>query len=100
MDRSLDQWEVYIIQTESGKLYTGITTNLERRFQAHQTHQKGAKFFHFSSPEKVVFREVHPDRSQASKKEAKIKKMSRKEKLVLIDRAIKNSLKDADLIKA
>lgn len=92
MDKSSQQWEVYIIQTESGKLYTGITTNLERRFKAHKQHQKGARFFHFSSPEKVVFRETHPDRSQASKKEAAIKKMSRKEKLILIDLASKNLL--------
>ena len=92
MDQPLSAWEVYIIQTESGKLYTGITTNLDRRFKAHQTHKKGARFFHFSSPEKVVFRENHPDRSSASKKESLIKKMSRKEKLIFIDLATKNLL--------
>ena len=96
MNKSLQKWEVYIIQTESGKLYTGITTDLERRFKAHQKHQKGARFFHFSSPEKVVFRESHPDRSQASKKEAAIKKLTRKEKLILIDLAKENLLEEAE----
>jgi putative endonuclease len=81
----LNLWKVYIIQTESGKLYTGITNNLERRFAAHQNQQKGARFFHFSSPQKIVFQESHPNRSEASKREIAVKKMSRKEKLELIE---------------
>lgn len=82
-----NKWEVYIIETESGKFYTGITNNLKRRFEEHQKKRKGARFFHFSSPEKVVFRESHPNRSQASKREIEIKKMTRKEKLELITSA-------------
>lgn len=80
-----NKWEVYIVQTRSNKLYTGITNNLERRFEEHRTRKKGARFFHFSHPEKIVFRESQPDRSHASKREVAIKKMSRKEKLALID---------------
>jgi putative endonuclease len=76
-------WEVYIIQAVSGKLYTGITNNLERRFSNHM-QSGGARFFHFSSPEKVVYRESRPNRSEASKREIAIKRMSRKEKLELI----------------
>jgi putative endonuclease len=76
-------WEVYILQTESGKLYTGITTDFERRLKEHQTG-KGAKFFHLSPVIHVVFRESHPNRSSASQREAAIKKMSKKEKKVLI----------------
>ena len=77
-------WEVYIIQAKSGKLYTGITTDLDKRMQAHKTAPSGARFFRFSSPEKIVFRETQPDRSKASKRESSIKKMSRKEKFELI----------------
>ncbi|MBA3957571.1 MAG: GIY-YIG nuclease family protein [Parachlamydiaceae bacterium] len=77
-------WEVYIIQTVSGKLYTGITNNFERRFDNHVTRKKGARFFNFSEPLKVVFREPHPNRSEASIRESAIKKMTRKEKLELI----------------
>lgn len=78
------EWEVYVIQTTSGKLYTGITNNLKRRFEEHQTQRKGARFFHFSSPDRIVFRESHPNRSEASKREVAIKKMRREEKLALI----------------
>lgn len=79
-----ENWTVYIIQTTTGKLYTGITTNLERRMQMHQ-NKKGARFFHFSDPKKVLYSESQPNRSEASKREAAIKKLSRKEKLELIE---------------
>jgi len=84
------QWEVYIIRTLSGKLYTGITNNLKRRLEAHQQRRNGARFFHFSNPEKVIFREEHPNRSEASKREIAIKKLSRQEKLVLVKDIEKN----------
>jgi len=77
-------WTVYIIQTASGKYYTGITTDIERRFEEHQKKQKGARFFHLSAPEKVVYSEQHPNRSEASKRECAIKKMSRNEKQKLM----------------
>jgi putative endonuclease len=81
-----NQWEVYIIRTTSGSLYTGITNNLESRFEAHKNGKKGARYFHFSSPEQIVFRESFPNRSEASKREAAIKKMSREQKLILIEK--------------
>lgn len=81
---SKNLWEVYIIKTESNTLYTGITTDLDRRFMEHQESKKGAKFFNLSNPGSVVFRESHPDRSKASQRESAIKKMSRKEKDLLI----------------
>ncbi len=77
-------WEVYIIETASGKLYTGITTNLDRRFAAHLNGKKGARFFRFSKPRSILFREKHPNRSKATKREIAIKKMTRQEKLKLI----------------
>lgn len=77
-------WVVYMIQTASGKLYTGITNDMERRFEEHQNHRKGARFFNISSPEKIVFCEPHTNRSEASKRECAIKKMSRQQKLGLI----------------
>lgn len=81
---NFNKWKVYIIQTESGKLYTGITNNIEKRFAAHKNHHKGARFFYFTKPEKIVFQESHLNRSEASKREIAIKKMSRKDKLALI----------------
>lgn len=80
-----EDWKVYIILTKSGKLYTGITKDLERRYQEHKKERKGAKFFHFSNPERIVYTESHPNRSSASKRECEIKKMSRSQKKHLID---------------
>jgi putative endonuclease len=78
-------WEVYIIQAKSGKLYTGITKDLERRFSEHsKKNGKGARFFRISEPESIVFREPHPNRSEATKREIAIKKMNRPEKEDLI----------------
>lgn len=77
-------WRVYIIETECGRLYTGVTTDLERRFNEHQTSKKGAKFFRGAVPSKVVYSESELSRSEALKREAAIKKLSKKEKLRLV----------------
>ena len=77
------RWTLYIIESESGKLYTGITNDLEKRLADHKS-KKGAKFFRTSPPKKVLYTECYPDRSSASKREAEVKKMSRAEKLKLI----------------
>lgn len=81
---SKNEWFVYIIEAENGFFYTGITTDLDRRFSEHQSGQGGARFFHTSSAKKIVFHEPHLDRSSASKREAAIKKLSRKAKIALI----------------
>lgn len=76
-------WTVYIVGTESDTLYTGITTDLERRLRQHRSG-KGAKYFSLSAPMGVLFTEQHDSRSSASRREAEIKKMSRKQKEALI----------------
>lgn len=81
----LSDWFVYIVEAENGHFYTGITTNLARRLTEHQTKQGGARFFHTSAAKQIVYQEPHPDRSSASKREAAIKKMSRKAKITLIE---------------
>lgn len=77
-------WVVYLIQTINGKIYTGITNNLKRRFEAHKNQNKGARFFRISLPEKIVRIEHYANRSEATKRESFIKKMSRSKKLELI----------------
>lgn len=84
MKKSTGEWTVYIIQTTCQKLYTGITTDVARRFEEHQQGAKGARYFGVATPEKVVFTETHPDRASASKREYAIKQMSRSDKLKLI----------------
>lgn len=78
-------WFVYIVEAENGHFYTGITTDLERRFSEHQSKQGGARFFHTSAAKQMVYHETQPDRSSASKREAAIKKLTRKAKISLIE---------------
>lgn len=77
-------WFVYMIRASDESLYTGITTDVARRFNEHGSHAKGARYFRGRQPVEVVFMEQCPDRSLASRREAEIKKMPRKEKLHLI----------------
>lgn len=81
----MSQWYVYIIRATDQSLYTGITTDVERRFAEHQSGRAGAKYFRGRSPEEVVMVESGHDRSSASIREAQIKKLTREQKLELID---------------
>lgn len=74
---------VYILECADKSLYTGITTNVARRFAEHKKGV-GGKFTRAKRAIKVVYTERKLNRSTASKREAAIKKLSRKEKLVLI----------------
>jgi putative endonuclease len=79
-------WYVYIIQNDQGRLYTGISVDPERRFNQHLGILKGgAKFFRSGAPNKLLFVQQFPNRSEASKFEAAVKKMSRPRKLRLIE---------------
>ena len=84
MSKITDHWSLYIIEASDASFYTGITTDVERRFDEHRLGQKGAKYFNGRSPVEVVYREDGHDRSSASRREAEIKKMSRSEKQSLI----------------
>ena len=76
-------WSVYIILCSDRSLYTGITTDIKRRFQQHST-QKGAKYFRQCQPERIVFLEAGHSRSSASRREAAIKKLTRNQKQKLL----------------
>ena len=80
-------WIVYIIRCDDDTLYTGVTTNLERRFREHRDLSCGAKYFNGRKPLEVVFSDNGHDRSSASQREAAIKKLSRDRKLDLINAA-------------
>ena len=79
------QWTLYILRCADGTLYTGITDDLPRRLAAHNSG-KGAKYTRGRAPVTPVYTENHPDRSAASRREAEVKKMTRQEKLALIER--------------
>ncbi len=84
MSSSKKEWEVYIVETDTGILYTGITVDVERRFDEHCNSKKGAKFFRGHRPRAIVYREICSNRSIASKREYEIKKMTKAKKLELI----------------
>ncbi|MEI6704686.1 MAG: GIY-YIG nuclease family protein [Deltaproteobacteria bacterium] len=76
-------WQVYIILCSDDSLYTGITTDIERRIRQH-TDGTGAKYFRGRQPLKVVYQESDHTRSTASKRELEIKALNRSEKSDLI----------------
>lgn len=75
---------VYILECNDGSLYTGITKDIEKRVNEHNSSQKGAKYTKARRPVKLVYSESSESRSSASKREYEIKKLSRKNKLLLI----------------
>ena len=72
---------VYILECADTTLYTGITTDLERRLDEHNNSTKGAKYTRARRPVKLVYSEELTNRSEASKREYYIKKLRRKDKV-------------------
>lgn len=77
-------WYVYMLRCGDGSLYTGYTDDVERRLAVHQSG-KGGKYTRSHLPVELVYREELPDKSAALRREAALKRLSRKEKLVLIE---------------
>ncbi|GFO67548.1 hypothetical protein GMLC_11270 [Geomonas limicola] len=75
-------WLVYLIRCSDGTLYTGITTDIERRLREHATG-KGAKYFRGREPVELLYLEEGHDRSSASRREIAIKRLKRTEKDLL-----------------
>ncbi|HBI17116.1 MAG: Endo/excinuclease amino terminal domain protein [Candidatus Moranbacteria bacterium GW2011_GWF2_34_56] len=75
---------LYILECADKTLYTGITTNLERRVVEHNSSKLGAKYTASRRPVKLIFSKKFKDRSDASIEEARIKKLNRIQKLELI----------------
>lgn len=75
-------WIVYIVRCKNASLYTGITNDLKRRVSEHNSCRGG----HYTSgfgPVSLLWKESHPTRSSALKREAQIKSWTRKKKLTL-----------------
>jgi len=76
-------WQIYIIRCSDDSLYTGISNDVERRWQQH-VDQRGAKYFRGRKPVEIVYLECAHDRSSASRREAAIKRLRRPDKDLLI----------------
>ena len=77
------QWYLYILRCKDNTLYTGITTDVEKRLEAHRSG-KGAKYTRGRAPLELVYRETCGSHSEALKREAEIKKLSRQSKEFLL----------------
>ena len=85
------KWLIYILECRDGSLYCGITNNIEKRLKQHKGEIKGgAKYTRSHWPCKLVYKEKSASRSQASQREAIIKKMSKDEKQALINLVSEN----------
>lgn len=74
---------MYMVQCSDGTLYTGWTNDLKKRLEKHNAG-KGARYTRGRLPVKLVYYEVFATKSEAMKREAQIKKLSRKQKLLFI----------------
>jgi len=79
----MEAWVVYILECKDKTLYTGITNNLERRIQQHDSGQ-GAKYTKGRGPFRLVYTQNCEDKSLALRREHEIKQLSRSEKLTLV----------------
>ena len=91
-------WHLYLIRCRDGSLYTGITTDVARRFAAHQVNSDaGAKYLRGRGPLVLVFQKKLESRSLALGVESKVKKLSkaRKEDLIRDDTRIDEIIKQS-----
>jgi putative endonuclease len=86
----MNNWFLYLIRCRNGRLYTGITTDVERRFEEHNSgDKKGSKYLRGKAPLKLVMKKRIGDRSMALRVEAKVKKLPKIKKELLVDGKIK-----------
>ena len=81
---------VYVVRCADGTLYTGVTTDLARRVEEHNSGG-GAKYTRGRRPVRLAFFEPAASRGRALKREAEIKKLGRADKLALLARAAADS---------
>jgi putative endonuclease len=84
MSKDSDIWCVYMVFCSDGTLYTGITNNLEKRIEAHNSGKEGARYTRSRRPVNLVYSEHVVSKSAAAKLELRIKKLPRSKKKRLI----------------
>ena len=78
-------WKLYILRCGDGSLYTGITTDVEKRLEVHRSG-KGAKYTRGRGPLELVYHEECGSHSDALKRELEIKALPREEKIKMIEK--------------
>ena len=80
----MSDWFVYMLRCADNSLYTGITTDVERREKEHNGEKSVTKYTRVRQPVEVVYQEKSESRAEASKREAKLKKLKKHEKEALV----------------
>lgn len=83
-------YSLYILRCADDTLYTGITTDVARRVEEHNSSPVGARYTKARRPVKLAYSSEWPNRALASREEARIKKLPRKKKLILLSKAGSN----------
>ncbi len=78
------KWCVYMVSCSDNSIYTGITTDIERRMQQHNSDKGGARYTRSRRPVTLVYLEYTESRSKAAKREYRIKQLSVEQKRSLI----------------
>jgi putative endonuclease len=81
---SSNHWFVYMIRTSDAQVYTGITTDMARRWREHESGKAGARYFRGRKPVQLCYLEAEHNRSTASQREYAIKSLSATAKKHLI----------------
>ena len=79
---------LYILKCADKTLYTGITVDLERRVNEHNSSKLGAKYTKARRPVELIYSKEFRNRVTASREEARVKSLTRKEKLEIIKKFI------------
>lgn len=77
-------WFVYLVRCHDGSLYCGIAKDPAKRLAEHNSADKGAKYTRGRRPVQLVYVEEAASRAKATQREGRIKRMSRREKMALI----------------
>lgn len=80
-------WHVYMLLCADNSLYTGITTDPERRLREHNSGRAGAKYTRPRRPVEMVYLEPAASRADAARREYEIRQLTRSDKQVLIELA-------------
>jgi len=85
-------WFTYIVQCNDGTLYTGITTDIQRRLTQHNSNRLGARYTRARRPVTLAHLETCETRSEAAKREHKIKQLNLRKKRTLINNQRKQTI--------
>jgi putative endonuclease len=81
----VENWFLYVIRCKGGSLYTGITTDVQRRIKEHQSSDgKGAKYLRGKAPVKLIFRKKIGSRRAALMMENRVKKLTKAKKEMFV----------------